>query len=100
MALKTVGLCALLVQHGCWIPCDGGSRMDLFQSIFASIGDQQTVQEDLSSFSSHLLTLNTMMQHSGNASPQFCVRACIHNIFVCVHNMNSHVSVVRKTYVV
>ena len=68
VALKTVGLCALLVQHGCWIPAKEGSRMDLFRGIFAAIGDQQTVQEDLSSFSSHLLTLNTMMQHIDDKS--------------------------------
>mmetsp|Transcript_32496 Transcript_32496/g.79264 ORF Transcript_32496/g.79264 Transcript_32496/m.79264 type:complete len:665 (-) Transcript_32496:3-1997(-) len=68
VALKTVGLCALLVQHGCWVPTQEGSRMDLFQNVFAAIGDQQTVQEDLSSFSSHLYTLNTMMQHSKDSS--------------------------------
>jgi len=64
VALKSVGLAALLVQHGCWVPCAEGSRMDLFTQIFASIGDQQTVEEDLSSFSSHLKTLNLMLEQS------------------------------------
>ncbi|EKX43436.1 hypothetical protein GUITHDRAFT_110559 [Guillardia theta CCMP2712] len=64
IVLKTVGLCALLVQHGCWVPCEEGSKMALFRRVLASIGDQQTVEEDLSSFSSHLKTLNTMLQHA------------------------------------
>ena len=63
VVLKTVGLCALLVQHACFVPCEEGARVDLFSNILASIGDAQTVEEDLSSFSSHMKTLNTMVVH-------------------------------------
>ncbi len=65
VALKTVGLCALLVQHGCWVPAAEGSRVDCFGAIWASIGDQQTVEGDLSSFSGHLVTLGRILEHAG-----------------------------------
>lgn len=61
VSLKTIGLCALLVRFGCFLPVDEGSRMDLFPTILASIGDTQTVHEDLSSFSGHLLVLQQMI---------------------------------------
>ncbi len=61
VALKTIGLCALLVQHGCFVPAEEGSRVDLFDAILAAIGDQQTVEADLSSFSAHLVTLKEMV---------------------------------------
>ncbi|NCG21082.1 MAG: hypothetical protein GWP91_18890 [Rhodobacterales bacterium] len=62
VALKTIGLCALLVQRGCFVPADEGSRVDLFEEIAAAIGDQQTVEGDLSSFSAHLVVLGEMLQ--------------------------------------
>ena len=68
VVLKTVGLCALLVQHGCFVPCEEGSRVDLFANVLASIGDQQTVEEDLSSFSSHMKTLNAMVENGKERS--------------------------------
>jgi len=64
ISLKTIGLCALLVQMGCFLPADEGSRMDLFPTILAAIGDAQTVHEDLSSFSGHLLRLQEMLAAS------------------------------------
>jgi DNA mismatch repair protein MutS2 len=65
IALKTIGLCALLVQHGCFVPADEGSRVDLFGVIRAAIGDQQTVERDLSSFSAHCETLAAMLADAG-----------------------------------
>jgi DNA mismatch repair protein MutS2 len=65
IALKTIGLCALLVQHGCFVPADEGSRVDLFGVIRAAIGDQQTVEHDLSSFSAHCETLAAMLADAG-----------------------------------
>lgn len=61
VALKTVGLCALLVQHGCFVPAQEGSRVDRFDAVLAAIGDQQTVHGDLSSFSGHLLALQRIL---------------------------------------
>ncbi|MEM6926755.1 MAG: Smr/MutS family protein [Myxococcota bacterium] len=61
VAMKTMGLCALLVRHGCHVPCAEASRVDFFDGVYASIGDQQTVEGDLSSFSAQLLTLRHML---------------------------------------
>lgn len=61
VALKTLGVCAMLVRIGCFVPADAGSRVDLFPSVLALIGDHQTVQGDHSSFSSHLAALKIML---------------------------------------
>lgn len=61
VALKTFGLCAELVRHGCFVPAAAGSRVDRFDEVLAAIGDQQTVEGDLSSFSAHLLALGRML---------------------------------------
>lgn len=68
IALKTVGLCALLVRAGCFLPVAEGSRMDLFENVVADIGDMQTVHEGLSSFSAHLATLGAMLEVAGPSS--------------------------------
>ena len=65
IALKTIGLSALLVQHGCFVPAAEGSRVDLFGVIRAAIGDQQAVERDLSSFSAHCETLAAMLDDAG-----------------------------------
>jgi DNA mismatch repair protein MutS2 len=62
VALKTAGLCALMVRAGCHVPAAEGSRVDLFHTVIALIGDHQTVHGDHSSFSSHLLALSTMLE--------------------------------------
>lgn len=62
VALKTIGLMALLVQHGCFIPAAEGSRIDRFDPIIAVIGDQQTVEGDLSSFSAHIVALKALLE--------------------------------------
>jgi DNA mismatch repair protein MutS2 len=62
IALKTAGLCALMVRAGCYVPAVEGSRVDLFHTVIALIGDHQTVHGDHSSFSSHLLALSEMLQ--------------------------------------
>ena len=67
VALKTIGLCALLVAVGCWVPASEGSRMDAFDAVLADIGDAQTVHGDLSSFSAHLVTLREMIRAATSA---------------------------------
>ena len=66
VALKTLGLCALLVRYGCWVPAAEGSRVDLFDDVMSAVGDQQTVEGDLSSFSAHLVQLRDMVDHAGD----------------------------------
>jgi DNA mismatch repair protein MutS2 len=61
VALKTLGLAALLLRAGVPVPVGPGSRVDFFEEVLADIGDLQTVREDLSTFSGHLLVLKGML---------------------------------------
>jgi DNA mismatch repair protein MutS2 len=65
VALKTFGLLAELVRHGCFVPTAPDARVDFFRDVVAVIGDQQTVEGDLSSFSAHLQALRSLLEHAG-----------------------------------
>lgn len=54
LALKTAGLAALLTRLGLALPCDEGTTVPLYDGIVADIGDEQEIQQNLSTFSSHL----------------------------------------------
>ncbi len=66
VALKTLGLLTLMVQSGLPIPVAEGSHVSIFQDVFAVIGDEQNIEENLSTFSSHLLHVDQILKKSNS----------------------------------
>lgn len=64
VCLKTVGLLQYMMQCGMPVPMRENSVMGVFQDLLISIGDEQSISNELSTYSSHLLTLKTMMKRS------------------------------------
>lgn len=68
VALKTLGLLILMAQSGLPIPVEEGSEMPIFEEVFAVIGDEQSVEGNLSTFSAHLLHVDHVLKRSGPRS--------------------------------
>jgi DNA mismatch repair protein MutS2 len=62
VALKTLGLFALMAQAGIPIPAAAGSKLKVFRSIFADIGDEQSIAASLSSFAAHVVNLTAIVE--------------------------------------
>ncbi|MFO7982205.1 MAG: endonuclease MutS2 [Desulfuromonadales bacterium] len=68
VALKTLGLLLLMVRCGLPVPCRPGSRLHLFGSVFVDIGDEQSIEQSLSTFSGHLLRLVHILDRADSES--------------------------------
>lgn len=64
VAMKTLGLLQLMLQNGYLIPCNVGSKMKIFENIFSDIGDNQSIESDLSTYSSHLKSAKHILNFS------------------------------------
>jgi len=68
VALKTLGLFVMMTQCGIPIPAGKGSKMPVYADVYFDVGDEQSLQQSLSTFSSHLSTLLEILSNAGPRS--------------------------------